>query len=88
MDKFKELMVAGWELGKFFFSRDFKTVEEYGEFTELANELLKKIEKQYGPVSKEYQFTRRMLVAVNEYCDQTWRETHTGEQLSLFGREN
>jgi len=88
MDKFKALMVLGWELGKFFYSRDFQTVEQYGEFTEFANDLLKKTELQYGPLSKETKFVRRILVAINEYCDQDWRETHTGEQLSLFGREN
>ena len=87
MDKFKKLMVAGWELGKFFFNNEFRTPEEYSKFVDFGNDLLKKTEIEYGPVSKEYNFTRRMLVAVNEYCDQEWRDTHTGEQLSLFGRE-
>ena len=88
MDKLKKLMVVGWELSKYFFNRDFKTPEEYGEFVDLGNELLKKVGAEYGLTGKEYKVARRMIVAVNEYCDQTWRETHTGEQLSLFGREN
>ena len=82
-----ELITTGWEVAKFFFGRNFQTVEQYGEFTDLANETLKKVGTQYGTISKEYNFMRRLLVAINEYCDQDWRETHTGEQLSLFGRD-
>lgn len=84
MDKLKKLMVIGWELAKYYFGRDFKTPEEYGEFVDLGNELLKKTAAEYGTVGKEYNFMRRMIVAVNEYCDQEWRESHQGTQTSLF----
>lgn len=86
--KLYQLITTGWELAKFYFSRDYKTPEEYSEFVDLGNDLLKKTATEYGTVGKEYNFMRRLLVAINEYCDQDWRETHTGEQLSLFGREN
>ena len=82
-----DLITSGWELGKYYFGKDYKTAAEYDDFTQFANDLLKKVAIQYGPTSKEYNFARRLYVAVNEYCDQTWRETHTGEQLSLFGRD-
>lgn len=82
--KLYDLITIGWKLGKYFFSRDFKTADEYGEFTEFGNELLKKVALEYGTSGKEYRFMRRLLVAVNEYCDQEWRETHTGVQTSLF----
>ena len=79
-----ELITSAWELAKFFFSKDFQTPEQYNEFTELANDMLKRVSTKYGSVSKEYNFARRLYVAVNEYCDQEWRETHTGIQTSLF----
>ena len=82
--KLYDLITLGWELGKFFFSRDYKTADEYSEFTTFGNELLKKVALEYGTTGKEYNFARRMLVAVNEYCDQDWRETHQGIQMSLF----
>lgn len=87
MDKFKKLMVVGWELGKFFFSKDFKTPEEYSQFIDFGNDLLKKTVAEYGEFSKETRLVKRLIVAVNEYCDQTWRDTHTGEQMTLFGED-
>ena len=86
--KLYDLITIGWELGKFYFSRNFKTAEEYSEFTTFANELLQKVAVEYGTVGKEYNFMRRLLTAINEYCDADWRETHTGIQTSLFGKEN
>ena len=82
--KLYDLITIGWELGKFFFSNDFKTADDYNEFTNFGNELLKKVALEYGTSGKEYRFMRRLLVAVNEYCDSEWRETHTGIQTSLF----
>ena len=82
-----DLITSGWELGKYYFSKEFKTADQYSEFTDFGNELLKRVAAEYGTVGKEYNFARRLYVAVNEFCDADWRETHTGEQLSLFGRE-
>ena len=35
--KLYQLITTGWELAKFYFSRDYKTPEEYAEFVELGN---------------------------------------------------
>lgn len=82
-----DLINSGWELGKHYFGKDYKTAAEYSELTQFANDLLKKVSAQYGTVGKEYNFARRLYVAVNEYCDADWRETHLGTQMSLFNKE-
>ena len=81
-----ELITTGWELAKFYFGKDMNTAAEYEEFTQNANNLLKKISAEYGTIGKEYKFACKFFSAVNEYCDQDWRETHQGIQTSLFGK--
>lgn len=80
MDEFKQLMVIPWELGKYYFTNLPETIDDYNKFTEKANELLKT--QKVG--TKEYTLVKRMLSAVNDYCDEHWRITHQGEQMSLW----
>lgn len=75
-----ELINKGWQLGKYYFNNKPNTPLEYDKFTDFGNDLLKTQQKG----TKEYKFLKRMLEAVNEYCDSEWRETHTGIQTSLF----
>lgn len=80
MEEFKKLLSLAWTLGKYYFDSPLETLADYNKFTEKANDLLKPMK----PGTKEYNFTRRMLVAVNEYCDADWREKHLGTQMNLY----
>lgn len=82
MDEFKQLMTIPWELGKYYFNNMPDTPEDYNKFTEFANELL----KTQKPGTKEYTLVKRMLAAVNDYCDDHWRHAHYGEQMTLWNK--
>ena len=80
MEEFKKLITYPWELGKYYFNNKPNTPLEYEKFTDFGNDLLKTQQKG----TKEYKFLKRMLEAVNEYCDSEWRETSAGTQTNLF----
>ena len=80
MDEFRELIKLPWILGKFFFENMPETTDDYSKITDMGNDMLKK----FKPGTKEYRLICRYISATNEYLDTYWRETHTGEQTSLF----
>lgn len=82
--KLNKLITDSWKVAKGYFEIEPETAEEFNQFTELLNDFNKAKMTEYGAISKEYKFIRRMLTAIDEYCDQDWRETHQGIQRSLF----
>lgn len=82
--KLNKLITDSWKVAKAYFEIEPKTTEEFAIFTDTMNDFNKAKATEFGTLSKEYKFIRRMLLAIDEYCDQDWRETHTGEQTGLF----
>lgn len=81
-----ELINEAWVMAKRYFNAEPQTIEEYHELENASNDRLKEIGNKYGFTSKEYNFARRLFVAVNEYTDAEWRERNTGIQTNLWGQ--
>ena len=74
METYKKLMGLAWNFGKYYFSNKFDTPDQYSDFIDYGNELLATVNKKTN--EKEYDFLRKLLVAVNDYCEQVWYESH------------
>lgn len=72
MEEFKKLLGVAWNLGKAFYTQDIKTIEQYNNFTEYGNGLL----KEYKPDTKEHRFIKAIVSAVDIYCMEDWQEKH------------
>lgn len=70
MEKFKEIMVSAWDVGKYFFTHNIQNTNDYTEYLKKSNDAIRK----YPEGSKERKFARALVTAIADYCDDVLME--------------